>query len=840
MESKAKIYFIHSSHLDLFWMGYQQFCLDWGANIIIDAMNMAEKDPEFHFVIECVRFTEYLLKKFPEKKEQLLKLVGTGQFEICGDYTDRMENQHDGESLARNIVYGKKVLRDILGLETRIAFHPDIPGFSEQVPQIFKKGGVDYALTSRGFLKGARFNWAALDGSTTIMYDFPAHYSYYSMENDIFAHIDEIRKNICSRDIILSGGAGDLGAVNTFVLKMSDGKGKRVNLMDLIAELSQKYPEYEFRMCNIDKTLRGMDTKDLLTLSGESPPRWGLSSGRNVKLFQLDRLTVAALLQAERFSTVSALLGMPVEVSYPKNVLAHNGSSRGRRKYPELDLNPQKLAEYIEFAWRLVFVAQDHNYGGMDGDQSHFDNMKYKSSALRIATDIRAAALANIAGRVKMKDAGVVVFNPMNWTGLGRAAIAGQNLDPAAAYRAVDEKGAATPVVYGTGGWSLLARDVPAFGYKAYRLEKGSAGPAPDRTLVEDERYISISNQWYSLKIDKQRGVITALHDLETGRDIIRSESFLEFTAYRDTDNSAAEKAVDKPLLDRSTGHVRSVRVVEDNAIATTVEIITEILDAKVKIDLSLEHFRKELRMLPKIYWMGRVEVQIRMDMGFASAVEKTWYGVAYGAQLKGNALEKNLEIKSGDEIHPDLYRRYREVQQFFALEGSGYGVSVGSTHSAYDLDGQKVSAVMARCVKNCGDYDVWHRNEGILEYIFRISSYKGSWEDAHAYRPGLETINPLMAVEIEGGKGDPAKRDLPAEGSFVTAPGVLTTLKQANDGKGTVLRLYNTTSKAVDCAIGGILGLKPQCELDLEEHKLSELSGRLGAYEVKTISLTL
>ena len=98
-----------------------------------------------------------------------------------------------------------------------------------------------------------------------------------------------------------------------------------------------------------------------------------------------------------------------------------------------------------------------------------------------------------------------------------------------------------------------------------------------------------------------------------------------------------------------------------------------------------------------------------------------------------------------------------------------------------------------------------------------------------------METINPLVAVEVEEGNGD-----LPAEGSFVTAPGVLTTLKQADEDKGKhiVMRLFNNTSKSLNCQIGGLLGLKPQCELDLEENELSEFNGRLEPYEIKTLRM--
>ena len=69
----------------------------------------------------------------------LLRLIKNGQIEIGAAYTDRLENYHDGESMLRNAVYGKKILHELLSISTDICYHPDLPGLSEQTPDVYKR-----------------------------------------------------------------------------------------------------------------------------------------------------------------------------------------------------------------------------------------------------------------------------------------------------------------------------------------------------------------------------------------------------------------------------------------------------------------------------------------------------------------------------------------------------------------------------------------------------------------------------------------------------------------------------------------------------------------------------
>ena len=116
---KTTIHIMHTTHLDLFWMGSQETCLEWGSQIIRDAARIAEEDTGFYFMIETVRFLEYIYTKYPEEKPRFAKLFANGQFTMTAAYVDSYENPFDGECHVRNVLYGRKLAKQLAGLSPR-------------------------------------------------------------------------------------------------------------------------------------------------------------------------------------------------------------------------------------------------------------------------------------------------------------------------------------------------------------------------------------------------------------------------------------------------------------------------------------------------------------------------------------------------------------------------------------------------------------------------------------------------------------------------------------------------------------------------------------------------
>ena len=94
------------THCDLFWMGTHPECLERGTEIQRHALDLMEQFSEYCYYIETTIFADYHLRKHPEDKPRMQRLLKSGQLEIGACFVDRVEHAHSGESIIRHAVEG--------------------------------------------------------------------------------------------------------------------------------------------------------------------------------------------------------------------------------------------------------------------------------------------------------------------------------------------------------------------------------------------------------------------------------------------------------------------------------------------------------------------------------------------------------------------------------------------------------------------------------------------------------------------------------------------------------------------------------------------------------------
>ena len=128
----------------------------------------------------------------------------------------------------------------------------------------------------------------------------------------------------------------------------------------------------------------------------------------------------------------------------------------------------------------------------------------------------------------------------------------------------------------------------------------------------------------------------------------------------------------------------------------------------------------------------------------------------------------------------------------------------------------------------------------GKMEFEYAIYPHTGDWKDAEVYHKAYAfktTMNAIKGVVKEG--------TLPVSGSFVTISDdriMTSAVKQSEDGKGTIVRIYNTTGDAVKFDLSTILPVSKVEEVKLNEDFVSDvdfkdgkLSGELGPHKIIT-----
>jgi hypothetical protein len=837
MEHKTNIDIVHSAHLDLYWIGAQAVCLKKGAQIIDDAVQMALDDESFSFFIETVRFLEYYLSRYPHRKEELLTLIKSGRIEIGAAYTDRLENCHDGESMLRNAVYGKSLLRRLLGIDTPICYHPDLPGLSEQTPQIYSKAGVKYYLFARGFKNGARFWWKALDDSKMIAYNFPIHYSYYSIEENIIPFVENIQKEIQSKDLLIACSSGDLGKADTFISK-EDGCFVVKNLRTHIKHLNDVFPCCDFHFSGALAALEKMDESSLPEKYGEAPSRWGQGSeAQRVEMFALDRKVAAALYEAEVYTAVCSVLGVPVKLEFPVHPLENRGSSGGKRQYFDLEITPETTAQWLEYAWRLQLVTQDHNYGGIDGAQTNFDKLLYKKVALQIAQEAIGKAFEQITPMIKAAKSSAAVFNCLNWKRNEAVKLPEGICTHGGRYIATTAEGETAPVVEEEDGFYLLSSEVPSVGYKTYQILTGdSQWETPLSSLKEDEEEIRLQNQYWKLAVNKRDGTVSRLYDKRLQQELADGSDLMAVYAYADMSSGVDERAEDRKLLDDSRKHVRRVFVKSISSLEAYIRIESEICGNKVLMDVKLNHVTGQLHFMPKIFWNGIPNLQIKLALPIGSQLGGLKYGVAYGQQTYGKYIEPPDFIAT-DEIDPLLYERYRKVIGWYAYSDEEKGMAMILEHGTMDFNTQDVGVTLIRDTRNCGDLDVISGNEGTHEWQFTVETFCGRLEDFNPSRRVYERIHPLRIEVVDNGEV------LESCESFLDTDetGILTALRDKGIDKPVLeARIYNESSEDKQINLRPGFSVSEILPVDLLGNVDAAPVNILAGYEIKTLFLKL
>ena len=128
-------------------------------------------------------YNEWMADKYPDLNAEIKQRIKEGRWEIVGGmWVEPDLNMPDGESLVRQLLVGKRWYKQAYGVDVRIGWNPDSFGYTWQLPQIYKKSGVDYFVTQKmtwndtNQLPFKLFWWESPDGSKVLTY-FPHDYA---------------------------------------------------------------------------------------------------------------------------------------------------------------------------------------------------------------------------------------------------------------------------------------------------------------------------------------------------------------------------------------------------------------------------------------------------------------------------------------------------------------------------------------------------------------------------------------------------------------------------------------------------------------------------------------
>ncbi len=210
---------IGHAHIDLAWLWPVRETIRKGARTFSTVLKNMERYPDYVFGASQPQLFQWMKDYYPALYEKIKQRVAEGRWEVQGAmWVEADTNISGGEALVRQVLYGKMFFRDEFGIDMKYLWLPDVFGYTAALPQILKKSGVDYFMTTK--LSWSEFNtyphhtfwWKGLDGSRVLTHMSPGD-SYNSPVTPnaiIRAENRYLDKGVCDGFLILFG-IGDGG-----------------------------------------------------------------------------------------------------------------------------------------------------------------------------------------------------------------------------------------------------------------------------------------------------------------------------------------------------------------------------------------------------------------------------------------------------------------------------------------------------------------------------------------------------------------------------------------------------------------------------------------------------
>jgi alpha-mannosidase len=312
-----------------------------------------------------------------------------------------------------------------------------------------------------------------------------------------------------------------------------------------------------------------------------------------------------------------------------------------------------------------------------------------------------------------------------------------------------------------------------------------------------------VENSYYRLLVDRGTGRVT-LFDKELSRDVCRDMEVVG-TEERGGNYIGLEPLSGRTLL----ASLDKVTLEENNPVRAVMRVESRIADIMITQRFTLPKDLKRLDIENTIEWKTPRFVRIEQLFPMTQTNYTLQYGIPFGACSTDDVMP-NTGPRAGDEIKPDSWRSCRLVHDWIYAGSPDWGLNVATDHQQIRLNEGIIRAEMLRGTRYTsvkvvrGDQisSLFYPPPGTYTFRYSLSSAKGDWKKAKAYRAGMNWNNPLLPVSVVD---TISTKTLPPTHSFCSigeSSLVLSSLKKADLDGGLTLRAYEIEGSPVETPV--------------------------------------
>ena len=861
---KPTYHIVSHSHWDREWYkSFEQFRAML-VNMVDDLLDLLKREREFHtFTLDgqTIVIEDYLDVR-PERHEELRRMIAGGRIVTGPWYVLPDEFLVSAEATVRNLLVGTRAAR-ALGGTMNVGYIPDSFGHIAMMPAILKGFGIETALVYRGFggepgQTTSEYWWTSPDGSRVLLLHLFRHgYSagYFHQESD---------KQILER---FAGLKAELDARATTSHRMLMNGGDHhwpdPTLPATLALLRGNF-DARFEHSTVQRYAEAVrrEVKEIPEVQGE------LRFGYRHAFAVLGGVSSSRIYLKQANWKMQNLLQRYAE---PLNAFA---SACGMRSQMPL----------LHRAWKTLLQNHPHDsICGCSIDSVHREMMTRFKAVDEIGGSITGFCFDHLVpedDRATKDDRALFFFNPSPFprTDIVEAElkfylqdiVVGLNPDvtvappraPVKGFALVDAGGNDVPsqilrrsqgydITYSRYNYpaqtyadtfSLLVdvRDLPPVGIAGLRVERRSAFPRFNDRVRSGKNYLE--NDYLRVEANA-RGEVTV-------KDKVNGNTFKGLNAFEDTGDVGDEYNYSYPKKDlRVTSRSGKARVtrIEKGPLRASLRVGHAMrVPAAALPDRSSRSIRKVTLAVTTTVsltpYSRAVEFETRVD----NRADDHRFRVLFPSGVRTDRVnvdsqfciiereQKEYDVRRFTIEHP---AKVAPMQRHVTVKGNGRALTLFSYGMPeYELlrDGEgTIALTLLRCVGLLAGDDLitrpggkagWHNETPEAQcpgvHTFRYALFPHRPED---YAPELLAENerfhlPVIPIRRK------SEQALPPPSSFVSVAGdglTLSALKEAEDGKGVVLRVYNPFPLPVEGVIRFGRPVKQVKEVRLDEENI-------------------
>ena len=801
------------THIDVAWLWTVAQTREKVARSFSTVLKLMEEYPEYIFMSSQPQLYKFLKTDHPDLYEKIKEKIKDGVWEPEGSmWLEADCNVTSGESLVRQILHGKRFFKEEFNVDNEILWLPDVFGYSAALPQILKKSGIKYFMTTKiawnqfNKIPNDTFMWEGIDGSEILTHFITTTLPNQSKESFFTTYNGHIRadaimgawrryqnKNI-NNDVLVSFGWGDGGGGATYEMLET---GRRLAKGIPGAPRVQMGTSLDY-FKRLEKNLS----------SKKKVPKWVgelyleyhrgtyTSMARNKRdNRKCENLYVAA----EKMNSLAMLEGG----SYPYNK--------------------------IRDSWETILLNQFHDIipGSSIKDVYDVTEVEYKE-LLENGNEILNSGLEYISSNINLKDRSVIVFNSL---GFNRSDIASFEIPEGVSNVALlDEAGREIVCQKVEDNKAIFfARNIPANGYKSFKIIESENSNNKIVTLNKDGG----ENKFVKFKFDDKEQ-ITSIIDKKTNREVLKKgEVGNQIQAFEDKPMFFDNWDIDIYYKEKMwlIDNISSIEVVEEGPVRSTLRIERKFLNSTIVQNIHLYND------------ISRIDFDSYIDWKEFDIVVKTLF------PLDINAKEATYEIQYGNITRSTHENTSWDLAQFEScghkwvdLSEGDFGVSMlNDCKYGYDIKNGNMRLTMLKC----GTEPNPVADQEEHRFTYSIYVHEGTWKEAKTTQMAY-SLNTELFTKVESAHAGILNNEL----SLVNIDKnnvMIEVIKKAEDSDDIIIRLYEYENKRSNCTLEFSKDIAYVYESDMMENNISKLETEekrvrftIKPYEIKTFKVKL